>query len=379
MGPLQIGDTHVKRSSGMSYAMLWKRENYRTVLMVALVSFLILFLFAFLLYGTAVKRVQLIVNGQESLVETKRWNLQKLLDDRNITVGAHDRTSIPLQGAIKDGDTIMVNHTTPVLLSADGKTEIRYTTGTTVADAIADLHLSLGKYDKVLPALDSPLAANAPIRIIRVNKVVEQKKETIPFEVVRKNDPSLLKGKEKVLQEGREGLKTITLEKTFEDGALKNVLVLDAVTKTESSDRIVAVGTRKPVTILSASSPNIQDVVKTGIKFSVKRVLNDVILTAYDSGVESTGKSKNHPQFGITYTGTRVQEGRTIAVDPNVIPLGWWVYIDGIGFRRAEDIGSGVKGKWIDIYYDSPAYADRFGMKRGATVYVIGPKKPESD
>jgi 3D (Asp-Asp-Asp) domain-containing protein len=71
-----------------------------------------------------------------------------------------------------------------------------------------------------------------------------------------------------------------------------------------------------------------------------------------------------------------VKEGRTIAVDPNVIPLGWWVYIEGIGFRRAEDKGSAIKGKKIDIYYDSEAKAERFGKKKGYTVYVIGPSKP---
>lgn len=379
MGILQLGDTHIKRSSGMSYAMLWKRENYRIVLTMAMGSFLFLFLFLFLLYGTSVKRVQLVVNGQESVVETNRWNLQQLLDDRKIAISPHDRTSVPLQGAIKDGDMIMVNHTIPVQLSTDGKTEIRYTTGATVAEAIADLHLSVGKDDKVLPALDSPLADDTPIRIVRVQKVIERRKEAIPFEVIRKNDPSLLKGKEKVVREGKEGLKTVTLEKTYEDGKLANVLVLNTGMQSESSDKIVAVGTRKPITILSASSPNVQDVTKKGVKFGVKRVLSDVLLTAYDSGFKSTGKTINHPQYGITYTGTRVQEGRTIAVDPKVIPLGWWVYIDGIGFRRAEDIGSGVKGKWIDIYYDSGEYADRFGLKRGATVYVIGPKKPESD
>jgi 3D (Asp-Asp-Asp) domain-containing protein len=104
-----------------------------------------------------------------------------------------------------------------------------------------------------------------------------------------------------------------------------------------------------------------------------------VTLTAYSDDVASTGKSKDNPQSGITFTGTRVSEGRTIAVDPKVIPLGWWVYIDGLGFRRAEDTGSAVKGQMIDVYYESSDYANRFGVKRGYTVYVIGPKKPSED
>jgi 3D (Asp-Asp-Asp) domain-containing protein len=56
--------------------------------------------------------------------------------------------------------------------------------------------------------------------------------------------------------------------------------------------------------------------------------------------------------------------------------MGWWVYIDGVGFRRAEDKGSAVKGKKIDVYFDSESHAHKFGTKKGYTVYVIGPKKP---
>lgn len=52
---------------------------------------------------------------------------------------------------------------------------------------------------------------------------------------------------------------------------------------------------------------------------------------------------------GITKTGTNATEGRTIAVDPNVIPLGTEVIIDGQTFV-AEDIGGAIKQNRIDIY-----------------------------
>lgn len=53
---------------------------------------------------------------------------------------------------------------------------------------------------------------------------------------------------------------------------------------------------------------------------------------------------------GITASGKKVEEGKTIAVDPKVIKLGSEVYIDGYGYMEAQDTGSAIKGNIIDVY-----------------------------
>ncbi len=44
-----------------------------------------------------------------------------------------------------------------------------------------------------------------------------------------------------------------------------------------------------------------------------------------------------------------IKPGQTIAVDPDIIGKLTWVYIDGVGLRRAEDCGGAVKGYHIDL------------------------------
>ena len=52
---------------------------------------------------------------------------------------------------------------------------------------------------------------------------------------------------------------------------------------------------------------------------------------------------------GVTASGAPTKVGTTIGVDPSVIPLGTTVYMEGLGFRVAQDTGSAVGGKHIDV------------------------------
>lgn len=61
----------------------------------------------------------------------------------------------------------------------------------------------------------------------------------------------------------------------------------------------------------------------------------------------------------ITATGTVATMGRTVSVDPDVIPLGSEVLINGQVFR-AED--TGVTGNHIDLYIDSHEQALAMGV-----------------
>lgn len=70
-----------------------------------------------------------------------------------------------------------------------------------------------------------------------------------------------------------------------------------------------------------------------------------------------------------TASGTRVTEGRTIAVDPSVIPLGSKVritcpdYPSVNGVYTAEDTGGAIKGNIIDIYIHDLAEVNSFGRR----------------
>ncbi len=72
---------------------------------------------------------------------------------------------------------------------------------------------------------------------------------------------------------------------------------------------------------------------------------------------------------GITYTGTNATEGRTIAVDPEVIPLGSTVIIDGQEYI-AEDVGGAINGNRIDRFVSDHQRALELGVVK-KDVYLI--------
>lgn len=70
---------------------------------------------------------------------------------------------------------------------------------------------------------------------------------------------------------------------------------------------------------------------------------------------------------GITYTGIDLRANpnqKVIAVDPNVIPLGSRVWVEGYGTAIAGDIGGAIQGNRIDVFIPNKDEANRFGIKQ---------------
>ena len=56
---------------------------------------------------------------------------------------------------------------------------------------------------------------------------------------------------------------------------------------------------------------------------------------------------------GITRTGINLRSNpnlKVIAVDPNIIPLGSKVWVEGYGYAVAGDTGGAIKGMKIDLH-----------------------------
>lgn len=72
----------------------------------------------------------------------------------------------------------------------------------------------------------------------------------------------------------------------------------------------------------------------------------------------------------ITASGARVEIGRTVAADTNVLPFGTRVWVQGFGWREVQDRGGAIKGNKIDVAVQSTSEAYGFGRERRVVVYA---------
>jgi 3D (Asp-Asp-Asp) domain-containing protein len=79
---------------------------------------------------------------------------------------------------------------------------------------------------------------------------------------------------------------------------------------------------------------------------------------------------------GLTATMTKADpEARIIAVDPTLIPYGSWVWIEGLGWYRAEDCGSAIKGFRLDVLTATEGDAMKFGRQDRFVIVVPDPTR----
>ncbi|MDP7979286.1 3D domain-containing protein [Bacillus multifaciens] len=99
----------------------------------------------------------------------------------------------------------------------------------------------------------------------------------------------------------------------------------------------------------------------------------EVTATGYTAGRESTGKTKGHPQYGITYSGVKVKRDiySTIAADLRVFPIGTILFVPGYGYGVVADKGGAIQGDRLDLYYETVRDVYNQWGKKKVNVYVV--------
>ena len=190
----------------------------------------------------------------------------------------------------------------------------------------------------------------------------------LPYGTTVCQDPTLPEGETQVLFRGTIGKAQQLCRLTYINGEITDRQVIWQTVTEDPINQIVAVGTGENVG-QERKFPLFGDniiVTYQGQVLSYSRV-DTYSATAYTSGVDGVGN--------ITATGTQARVG-AIAVDPKIIPYGTRMYIvssDGkyiFGQACAEDCGGGIKGKRIDLYFDTLQECTAFGVRK-CRVYFL--------
>ncbi|HHY90429.1 MAG TPA: DUF348 domain-containing protein [Clostridiales bacterium] len=288
-------------------------------------------------------------------------DVEDALKKADIKLGKYDQVSEPLHAPVKDNMVLKIKRAHPINVQCDGKTLELMTAYEKVKDILKEHQISVGELDEIQPSLEEKVFEGDTIRITRVKEEIVTQKEVIPYESVIKYSDQLAQGKVKLIQQGKNGEKEVQYKVIYRDGKEASREILQEKILAEAVNEIVERGTAQYV----ATS-------RGNIRASKVYVMT---ATAYDSSYASTGKTPDHPHYGKTALGTKARPG-VVAVDPKVIPLRTRLYVQSLdgskdyGFAVAEDTGGAIKGNRIDLYFEEPGAAKKFG-KRKVKVYVL--------
>jgi 3D (Asp-Asp-Asp) domain-containing protein len=255
---------------------------------------------------------------------------------------------------------IYIERATPLFIQADGQVVKVHTHRETVGEVLAEQGFALMGQDYSRVPLESPVASNETIEIVRVRETVEFQEEYIPFETEWVPDETMELDQRAVLQTGATGILRTRTRVRFENDEEIWRNFEDEWLAQEPADQVIAYGTNIVVRTLETPDGPIEYWRRISMR-----------ATAYSAA--TSGKDADHPRYGITSTGMKAGFG-IVAVDPKVIPLRTQLYIDKYGEAIAGDTGGRIQGKHIDLGYpDDQPLPQIFEWR---DVYVLTPVPP---
>ncbi len=309
------------------------------------------------------KDIKIVMNGKTIEVSTYRAKVGDALKAAEIEVGRKDKITPAITSVVEDNMTITVKKAVPLKVAVDGKELEINSAEEVISDMLKAEGIILNEKDKIYPELTASITEDLNIKITRVEEKLVTSSETIPYRTITQQDEDMQKGITKVIKDGEDGEKEVTVKITYEDGKEVSRERVGETVKKAAVNKVVAVGS------LSWFTPS-----RGGNRVYYTQKIR-MKATSYTSNFQCTGKNPGDPGFGITATGTKARRNpngySTVAVDPDVIPLGTKLYIEGYGYGIAEDVGGGVNGKIIDLYFEPGTEEFRKWFTHSVNVYII--------
>ena len=310
------------------------------------------------------KNTYVITDGDQVMVHTTyETNPAEVLDEAGLQLSDVDLFETESGNGVSE---ITVRRGMTVTVYSGGEVMQIISYGETVQQMVDRMGIPLVEESIVSVPMDTMTYDGMEILIQTTLTTTDSYTAVIPFETEYRETGLLDKGVEVILTAGVDGQKLCTAEVTYIDGeeATRELLTEEVVT--EPVTQVVAVGTGKGG---GSKKPIIGDgVIITGS--------GDVLTYTHRDTFKATAYCRTDEGGEWTSTGTRTRVG-AIAVDPKVIPYGTRMFImtqDGsyiYGVATAEDCGGAIKGKRLDLFYETNSECIQFG-RRNCDVYFLG-------
>lgn len=258
-------------------------------------------------------------NGYELTLLTSKTNVADILEENNIILAENQKVTPGLEEQVTAGTTIKI-------------TDKSY----------QEVQIAKVSEEGVQTSLDQLLQNYAPV----TEKIVTEQIE-IPFETITKNTAGSGETTNKVLKQGKNGLKEITYKVKYQNEVEIEKIVLSEKIIKEPVNKIVQVNKVAPSSRGTTLPRTTTDANVNGEVYKI---------TAYCPCAKCCGKTN-----GITASGTKATAGRTIAASGK-FAMGTRLNINGHTYV-VEDRGGAIKGNKIDIYVNSHAEALAWGVR----------------
>ena len=264
-------------------------------------------------------------NGYEMTAFTSKSTVSEVLDENSIVLSENQKTIPDLTEEVNAGDIIKI-------------TDKSYN----------EVQIAKVSEEGVQTSLEQLLQNYAPI----TEKIVTEQ-VSIPFETITKNTAGTTTDTtNKVLQEGKEGIKEVTYKIKYQNNVEIERTTLSETVIQEPVNKIVQVN--KKVTSRSSTTSRTSLPSTTASTSTTGAQIYKI--TAYCPCSKCCGKSN-----GITASGTKATAGRTIAASSK-FALGTKLNING-HIYTVEDRGGAINGNKIDIFVNSHSEALAWGVR----------------